>query len=422
MSDLLQKLFYYTLEDTFKDEDFLKMWNYDRDQFISIIFYLRSHKNTEHIFGRGIRKIFYHFLIWMSYQHLYELLILIPFIPSIGYWKDLLLLMDTPAEYAVIQLFSIQLQNDYINYIKHVPISLVAKWTPNEHSSYDKKYNICNKICAAMMIDKKTLRKKYLVPLRSYLHVAEQLITTKKWELIDYSTLPKKCLQLHKNKFLKYDHDRFLTYMNYNYKKHIKNIYPPEILTLLLFSSDHSIVNNVVNSDILFAIDVSGSMSGFPIIIAASLCVEIDNSQWIPFSLVDKVSNASDIYPIVFPTKNIYENFKSIMDSISKYTCSQNISTCISIAEKINKKHIIIITNIVPSVYELPKSTIGITYWVINNNPPIITEHNNITIINGYNKIIYQEFIFKNKISSDSYKNIILTEINKKHMFPSLKS
>jgi hypothetical protein len=420
MSDLLHTLFYYTLEDTFKEEDFIKMWNYDRDQFISIMFYLRSHKNTNHTFGRGIRKIFYHFLLWMSHQHLYELLIFIPFIPSFGYWKDLLILMDTPAEYAVIQLFSIQLQNDYDNYIRNLPITLLAKWTPNEHSSYDKKYNVCSKLCTAMMIDKKTLRKKYLVPLRNYLHVTEQLITTKKWEMIDYSTLPKKCLQFHKSKFLKYDYDRFLTYMNTNYKKHIQHIYPPEIIKLLLFSSDRSTVNNVVNSDTLFAIDISGSMSGFPMIIAASLCVEMDNSQWIPFSLSDTLT-IENIYPIVFPTKNIYDNFKSIMDSIHEPLCPQNSATCIDIAGKINKKHIIIITNLIPSVYELPKSSmIDITYWIINNNPPIITEHDNITIVNGYNTFIYQEFISKNRISSTSYKNLILAEISKKHLFPSL--
>jgi hypothetical protein len=144
--------------------------------------------NTEEIqkgeiVGRGERKIFHQVIIWMSHHKLPELIRILPHIPNYGYWKDLLVLMGTPAETDVVKLFGDQLIRDYISYHSHIPglISMAAKWTPNERSSSDIRHNTYGKIARHMKVSRKILRKQYLVPLRQYLPVTEQMVSAKQW-------------------------------------------------------------------------------------------------------------------------------------------------------------------------------------------------------------------------------------------------
>lgn len=202
------------------------------------IFYLRKHRKGTpielkqepkipeiHITGRGERKIFQKAIVWMSNSSsvtdvnndkLKVLLKILPYIPDCGYWKDLLVLMGTPAEPAVIKLFGDQLIKDHISYHNTVPglISMATKWAPNEGSSSDMRHNTYGKIAGYMGVTRKILRKEYLVPLRRYLPVTEQIVSNKQWSLVNYNMVPRLGLKLHKNTFLKYDADRFNNFLD----------------------------------------------------------------------------------------------------------------------------------------------------------------------------------------------------------------
>lgn len=390
MAHLLCDLFYYNPETIYTDDMFNDMWNYNKREFISILFYLRRHK-TDNIMvkGRGERKIFHQVIIWMANNKLQELVQIIPYIPDCGCWKDLLFLMGTPAEPIVIQLFGNQLIKDYYSYNMNVPglISLASKWTPNENSSFDRKYNAFGKIAAFMKISKKRLRKDFLVPLRKYLGVTEQLITEKKWNNINYDMVPKLSLKLHSKTFKINDNIRFNQYLN---SIHCDS------------KSDNKLEPFTNSQNTIFGIDVSGSMSGDPIILANKIFTSSGIHEWIPYRFNDDLmeSNNHDLVPI---TNNI----------IGYQGNNYNLDECLQIANKMKKNHLIVITNLMIDISEFPKldGNIHITYWVINYKPPTITNYQYITIIDGYDINVYNNINSCVPLSRENYKDSILKRI-----------
>ena len=399
MAELLCDLFYYSPEVLYTDSMFEEIWNYDKTQFITVIFYLRRHrKDSSTIRGRGQRKIFYQVLIWMSHHKLSELIILIPHIPDLGYWKDLLVLMGTPCENVVISLFSTQLLKDYESFNNPIPglISLAAKWTPNEGSSSDRKHDTNKKIAKSMGISRKILRTKYLVPLRKYLSITEQIITDKKWSSVNYNQVPQLSLKLHSNTFRKNDGPRFNEYLN---QSHNKQLIP------------HNQNSNVTDetTSFIFAIDISGSMSGFPMTIATSLCRENNVQTWIPFKF-----EGSDNVNVV---DVLYEPVDKISDVITTGTNGYNMQTCIEAGEKAGKTHIIFINNTLLDISEIPiDRPIHVTYWSLTMNSPIITNDTNLTIIEGYDIQIYNKL--PNVVTRSSYKDTIINILREENIIP----
>lgn len=574
MSELLCNLFYYSSKnndmiskihdlnidypDEFTDDMFEEMWTHDKNQFIIILFYLRSHrKQSNKIVGPGNKTIFYHALLWMSYTKLSELLIIIPYIPDCGYWKDLLILMGTPAEIHVIRFFGTQLMRDYESYNKTVSgfISLAAKWTPNEGSSSDKKYNTNRKIATFLNVSRKILRTQYLVPLRKYLSITEQLITDKNWSAINYQTVPKLSLKTHSEIFLKNDNTRFTSYINTSHSDYITNLYlPPSLSTIynkpiinlpvsnksinystlniihdkssnqisnkiinkiindnatianimcintmnnnatnttnnniismlknnipngkmkdiiaiddcdivvmdniitnssnnnkntsiINSMNDKTMNNNIVgditsvkptkpskpvkaikppkpiNCDALYAVDISGSMAGFPITLAACLCKDSNANYWIPFCIDSDDYNNSNFKLQPMSGNNPRDKIDCIIDScLLKSLLGYNMRTCTQIAEKLGKSHIIFISNILLDKSEYPcKLSIHVTYWSINMNAPVIIDSPNLTVIEGYSKHIYEQLQYGHILTKYTYKDIIMSALMKDNIIP----
>ena len=421
---LLCNLFYYSPHDIYTDAMFETMWNHDSEQFIQIIFYLRRHRRNDIIVGRGERKIFHQAIRWMSYSKSSELRCLIRHIPDCGYWKDLLVLMDTPAEPDVIALFAQQLMKDYISFTNPVPglISLASKWTPNEGSSCDRRYAANAKIAKLMGVSRKVLRTQYLVPLRKYLAVTEQLIADKKWTTVNYNAVPRLSLKRHAKTFHKYDSDRYMEYLNKSHIDHIKQLILPSSVKLAWSTAESknpailsppiipgikdSVAEITSSSDVIFGIDVSGAMTGFPITLAACLCNDSKTSCWIPYQYhgVDDISTALNTKPL--SSNNFDGRVSSIMNSGET---GYNMRAIIAMAVKLGKRHIIIVSNELLDILEFPSdAAIHVTYWAVTMNAPSITETNALTIIEGYDYHIYTELQQGHILTRTSYKDIIL--------------
>jgi hypothetical protein len=452
MGDLLCELFYDRLILT--DEKLLDMWNYDKDDFINVMFYVRAHHkkyiDSNYVRGLGNKKVFYQIINWMSYNKLDELKKLLIYIPYYGCWKDLLFLLDTPIKSDIIKLFAEQLQLDYNSYCIGGLISLASKWIPNENSSFDKNTNIFGKIADTINITRKSLRKDYIVPLRKYLGVVEQLITEKKWNKIDYFKIPKLSLELHKNKFIKNDEIRFNNFLNRTHISYINNLYLP-ITTKLILSNKNlkpkeSVITNY-NNDILYAIDISGSMQSFQIQLASSFLVDSHIYHWIPF-IIDKINdtnindknnkndindtnindknNKNDIHDTDINDTNINDiNDTNINDenNILKFIDTEtiinyngdacNIDKCVKIVKNTKYNTLVIFSNINIDILELKNYYINIIYWILNNKTPKIINCNNITIIEGYDINLYLELKKNINISKTSYKNEIINKFKK---------
>lgn len=397
MAELLDNLFYYEDGDKYTDEMFEKMWVADPLQFINISFYLRSYRtrmiNFVKIKGRGKRKIFYQIIVWMSYHHLPELLKLLGYIPDLGYWKDLLILMGTPAENAVIDLFAKQLIKDYRSYNNPEQglISLAAKWTPSEHSHYDKLYATNKKIALRMGVSKKILRQKYLVPLRKYLSITEQLISAKKWETINYRLLPYRCLRTYHQIFLKYDADRYLSYLSSL----------PSYNIPLTWSEILDIPAKDSNQGTVVALEISPAMWGLAKFLGAQLITKLAAKEYLLFDPYNNDSN-----------NNIVREKSDIVNIIEEKGPGGNLVQIINFFTDI--EHLIIINNTLINIEEflnLPNLNYHITYWTVTERAVKIKDYPQITIIEGYDIQIYRELILGNIITSKYYKEIIISKI-----------
>lgn len=436
MAELLTELFYYEKGITKYDADiFDKIWNYDHKKLIYVIFYLRKNRKygeSEEIEfnGRGQKRIFWDFLIWMSNNKLTYLIKILPHVPDYGYWKDLLVLMDTPAESLVIKLFADQLIKDYTSY-RSIPqglISLASKWTPNERSSYDIKYRTFGKIARSMGITNKTLRKEYLVPLRKYLNITEQLITDKQWKDIDYNRVPRLCMEKFRNVFLLNDHERFTNFEKNKPKYLGKNIRLPKSVNLAI--SKKSPISNISyetfikQENTLIAIDISKSMVNLESMLAISLCSEMAGVQsWLPYNIYGGDGNKIISYNL--NKKNYlhrYVDIKNVIDKIhhGDDICGMNIEECVRCAYSMGKRNLIILSNMSVDISEISKfsgNDLNLTYWCISDENVVIEESsdgkNTTCIIEGYNGEIYEKIVECRQVTKKSYMKIILKELLK---------
>lgn len=429
MAQLLCDLFYYSSESVYTDSMFEEMWNHDKNQFLAIAFYLRRHRRynksqqipSRRIIGRGEREIFYQIVIWMSRNKLHELTRIIPYIPDCGYWKDLLVLMGTPAENVVIELFSTQLLRDYHSFNQDIPglISLAAKWTPNESSSSDRKHKTFSKISKAINVSKKILRTKFLVPLRKYLGVTEQIIGDHKWQSINYDVIPQLSLKLHTKTFEIKDGIRFNGYLNRTHVDHIKKLLLPGSVNCIINNEKFALDGITRNDSVIFAIDVSGSMAGFPITTAACLYGENGADHWIPLSF-DNLLPSVETDEIVIGTTGT--TFSEKIQPILRYKGRvYDLESTIRASELLRKTHMIILSNVLLDKSEYPvsrSSNIHLTYWAINNRPPVIYDYPQLSIIEGYDINIYLELQKGTVLLRTRYKDLVIQTIQEESMVP----
>ncbi|EKX42092.1 hypothetical protein GUITHDRAFT_74258, partial [Guillardia theta CCMP2712] len=184
--------------------------------------------------GKGERKLF---LIMMRVLYKYfpsVVLELLVIVPSFGYWKDLLLLLQNckgagmqQDDYDVIAdrvwtLFADQLKTDYRELTEAqeqglVPkLSLCAKFAPSEGHAFGRELGATRSICQKLYGDVLTstkdpvragryVKSKYrrmLSELRRALDVPEVKMSSNQWDTIQFNTVPSLAVQRYMKAFL----------------------------------------------------------------------------------------------------------------------------------------------------------------------------------------------------------------------------
>jgi hypothetical protein len=406
MADLLCDLFYYDRVISYTDDMLNQMWNSDKKQFIAIAFHLRRHTNLYcdgvTITGRGERKIFYQIIVWMSQHKLKELLEILPAIPDCGCWKDVLYLLGTPAESAVINFMCSQLTLDYRSFTQNKPgkISLLAKWVPNENSSFDRKHQVFSKMVNLMNITRKELRVTYLVPMRRYLGVTEQLITDGDFEDINYYKVPKTCHAVNHKVFMKHDGERYRAYLSNIHSAYFHKFNLPPLLTIII--NDFDIPDSRVerNEDLLVCLDVRGAMEGFPLALASCFVIDSGTDKYMVF---DHFTQDSQCDAVIGKLTGTIQSHR--MEEIGSLPESgHSILTCLQAAQQLNKKHMVVISNVLVDEQEIPRSSdCHITYWALANKAATIMDYENVTLIEGYDINVYYQ-LCKAQITRDKFK------------------
>jgi len=221
-------------EDDIK-ERFKKVYNEDKMLALKWIFYVRDCRK-----GVGERRLFRICLDYLANEELEVLKALINLIPEYGRWDDLLNLLNGELQDHVFNLIKNQLENDKENMKENdKSISLCAKWMPSINTSSKDTRKLARILVKKFNCTDKQYRQM-LSQLRSYLKVVEVYMSAKKWDEINYATVPSRANLIYKNAFLKNDKERRLEYLE-NLKKG-----ETKINSQVLFP--HDIVNKYGNN------------------------------------------------------------------------------------------------------------------------------------------------------------------------------
>lgn len=191
----------------------MESWKCNELDTMKIIFYIRDCRG-----GKGSRDLFYLAITSLAVEHSEELEKYIKHIPFYGRYKDLLYLLGTQNEKAMLKIYAEQLIQDKKALLENRPISLAAKYAPSEGSATDVKYDAVNTLCKFMRISRAKYRKQYLFPLRKKLDILERHMTNNNndWGSIDFTGL-SMCI-------LKKYHKAFMKHLGQKYIKWSQNI------------------------------------------------------------------------------------------------------------------------------------------------------------------------------------------------------
>jgi hypothetical protein len=158
-------------------------------------------------------------------------------IPHFGYWKDLYNLRNTTLWNDAIAFWCKQLVDDNTALTlakqdgKNVSISLAAKFAPSERNGANDANRIMAKEFAAYMNISPKQYRLMISALRKHLNIVERLMSEKRWDDIDFSTVPSIASKLYRKAFERNAKWAFEAWVNDSTRKvNVTGITPVDIV------------------------------------------------------------------------------------------------------------------------------------------------------------------------------------------------
>lgn len=266
-----------------------RCWAINKLDTVKLIFQKRDCRG-----GVGEKDLFYHSMIWLWTFHSQVFLKNVQFVPEYGSFKDWCKLVehDHSLRYVIGKEFAKQLQVDAKCVDNIGTVSLCAKYAPSEKHEYDKKIpgfvNIIAKYYSDDFAYKKTYRK-ILGRLRSNIDIVETQMCKQDWDNINYNAVPSRATHLYRTAFEKHNPVGYQEWLNDvldgRAKINVGQLQPHELSAKYIdgcaeideFTEaqwnqmiDEMVQNNEFKSCVAMP-DMSGSMSGLPMNVAATL-------------------------------------------------------------------------------------------------------------------------------------------------------
>lgn len=195
-----------TAEDADIIRRFERAWAEDHDVAMKMLFYARDIRG-----GLGERRVFRTILRWMAVGEQASVMKNIPFIAEYGRYDDLLALLDTPCEGAVIEYIIRQLNADMASMDAGQPVSLLAKWLPSVNASNTGTVRQAKLIAKALGMSDAQYRKM-LSALRARIRILENNLREKDYTF-DYASQPSKAMFKYRRAFIRNDGERYISYI-----------------------------------------------------------------------------------------------------------------------------------------------------------------------------------------------------------------
>lgn len=260
---------------------FIDAFNEDKVTAVRLAFMFRDIRG-----GQGQRQPFRDQFKWLSENYPHETARnLVKIVPEYGRWDDLYCALTTRVKVTILNFIKSQLDTDSENMMEDQPISILGKWLKRINTSSSSSRRIAHLTKNFLGMSNKEYRK-LCAQLNSYLNVAENRMSAKQWDLIDYSSLPGQCLNKHKKAFQRNDATRYQQFVQLAQEGKVKvnasTLYPYQVIEQIRNCSITNeeaqmlwmnLTNQNVDSNALVVADTSGSMRGLPIIVCLSLAI-----------------------------------------------------------------------------------------------------------------------------------------------------
>ncbi len=249
---------------------FARAWAEDPSLALKIAFYARDVRG-----GLGERQTFRVILLWLAHNAPESLMRNLHQIAEYGRFDDLLMLMDTPCEKAMLKEISSQLHQDMqVLESGGENISLLGKWLPSVNASSKATVLRARKLCRMLGLREQQYRK-LLTRLRAQIAILENNLRCKDYTF-DYAKQPSRAMFKYRKAFLRNDQQRYLKFMGRvsqgKATLHTGTLYPYDViascLTAIPSKNERAAINTTWNAlpnfasdeNALVVVDGSGSM------------------------------------------------------------------------------------------------------------------------------------------------------------------
>ncbi len=186
---------------------FKRAFTENGDIAMKLLFFARDIRG-----GLGERRVFRVILNWLAENEPKTVRKNLEYVAEYGRFDDLLTLMGTPCEDAMIEVVKARLEADMAALAGGGDVSLLAKWLPSVNASNKETIHNAKKIARKLGMTDKEYRKA-LVTLRSHIRIIENNLREKDYTF-DYSKQPSKAMFKYRKAFIRNDGDRYGEFMN----------------------------------------------------------------------------------------------------------------------------------------------------------------------------------------------------------------
>ena len=274
---------------------FQRAYGEDPLKALKVLFYFRDIRGG----GQGERRSFRACLKWLANNHSDVLKKNMEHIPFYGRWDDLYSLIGTPVESYAFVVVKLQLVKDVIAASNGESVSLLAKWLKSENTSSTESRRLGRKTRESLGWSPRKYRK-VLSNLRRIIDVTEVKMCANEWNDINFEHVPSKAGLRYRKAFSKHEASRYVEYLSNvasgKAKINAGAVYPYELLEAALndcmevttkaidlqwLNQPDWLADNPHKGLVLA--DVSGSMTGRPMMISVSLAIYFAERNVGPF-------------------------------------------------------------------------------------------------------------------------------------------
>ncbi len=186
---------------------FLRAFTENRDMAMKLLFFARDIRG-----GLGERRVFRVILKWLAQNAPQALCKNLTYVAEYGRYDDLLALMDTPCEQAMLDHLKQQFEADNAALKSGGEVSLLAKWLPSVNASNAQTVLYGKKIAKHLGLSEASYRKE-LVALRAHIRIIENNLREKDYSF-DYAKQPSKAMYKYRKAFMRNDGERYNSFMS----------------------------------------------------------------------------------------------------------------------------------------------------------------------------------------------------------------